>query len=130
MPRGKRLYSYVEVDDRTPVQKLSLLDQCRLILRKLTEDPANELKSEDSVTAEYLKLKADLIDFIKQHTEPIKKGTHKTVVVQISNAFKPVLREVLESAEINKYYNIRIAKPHIDYDIPVEYLLEISIKEN
>lgn len=128
MARGQKLYKYVEVDDKTPVQKLGLGDQLRLLLRKITEDPANDLKSEDAVTAEYLKLKADCTDFIKKAAEPIKQGKCKVAVVQVSNEFKPVLDEVLTSPEIASYYHIEIAKPKIDYDIPFEYLVRIRAK--
>lgn len=129
MARGQRLYKYVEVDDKTPVQKLGLMDQIRLLLRKLTEDPANELRSDDAVTAEYLKLKADCTDFIKKAAEPIKLGKHKVVVVQLSNEFKPVLADVLRSNEIAQYYHVEVATPSIDYDIPFEYLVRIRAKD-
>lgn len=129
MPKGQKLYRYVEVDDKTPVQKLGLGDQFRLLLRKLTEDPANELKSEDAVTAEYLRLVADCTDFIKKSTEKLRLGVKEVVVVQLSNEFKPVLKDVLNSNSIRNYYDVRIASPKINYDIPYEYLLEISLKK-
>lgn len=130
MAKGHKLYSYVEVDDKTPVQKLGLMDQLRLLLRKLTEDPANELKADDAVTAEYLKLKADCTDFIKRAAKPLREGTNESVIIQISNQFKPVLKDVITSPDIANFYDIKLAKPKIDYDIPLEYLLEISNKKN
>ena len=130
MPSGKKLYSYVDVDDNTPVQKLKLSDQFRLLLRKLTEDPANELKADDAVTAEYLRLRADLTEFIRKASEPLKLGKNTEVVVQISNAFKPVLKDVLSSPEIRNYYKIQVAAPKIDYDIDFEYLLSIKLRKD
>lgn len=130
MAKGHRLYRYVEVDDKTPVQKLKLMDQLRLLLRKLTEDPANELKADDAVTAEYLKLKADCTDFLKKATKPLREGTRSVVYVQISNQFKPVLKAVLQSNDIRNYYDVRLAKPKVDYDIPMEYLVEMRNKQN
>lgn len=125
---GKKLYTFIDVDDKTPVQKLSIADQLRVILKKLTEDPANELKTEDAVTQEYLTLKANLSDFIEKSVTPIKKGKRSSVVMEISNIFDPVLKEVLDSPRIRKYYDVRIARPKIDYDIPFDILVELTVK--
>jgi len=127
--KEKRLYSYVEVDDKTPVQKLGIADQLRVILKKLTEDPANELANEDAVTRERLILKANLTEFLRKSVEPMKKGKHKTVVIEVSNMFDPVLKEVLESKAITDYYHVEIARPHVEYDIPLNILLRVSIKQ-
>ena len=54
MAEGKKLYSFVEVDDSTPIQKLKISDQLRVLLKHLTYDAANELKNDDIVTQEYL----------------------------------------------------------------------------
>lgn len=125
---GKKLYTFIDVDDKTPVQKLSIADQLRVILKKLTEDPANELKTEDAVTQEYLTLKANLSDFIEKAVTPIKKGKRSSVVMEISNIFDPVLKEVLDSPRIRKYYTVRVARPKIDYDIPFDILVELTVK--
>lgn len=125
---GTKLYSYVEVRDDTPLQKLTLGEQLRLLLRKLTEDPANELKSEDAVKIEYLQRKANLIDFIKKAAKPLVLGEHKIVLAQISNEFRPVLNEVLTSPEIANYYIIDVATPETEYDIQYEDLIRIQLK--
>lgn len=56
MSDRKKLFTYVEVDDSTPVQKLKFSDQIRVLLKRITEDPASELKSEEVFTTEYLTL--------------------------------------------------------------------------
>lgn len=126
---GKKLYTFVDVDDKTPVQKLSIADQIRVILKKITEDPANELKTEDAVTQEYLTLKSNLSEFIQRAVEPIKRGKHSTVVVRVSNAFDPVLEEVLNSKKITDYFTVEIARPNIDYDIPFDILVRFTVKK-
>lgn len=126
---GKKLYTYVDVDDKTPVQKLSIMDQLRIILKKLTEDPANELKTEDQVTQEYLMLQANLSDFIERATEAIRKGKRNSVVMQISNQFDPVLNDVLTSKKITDYYEVRIARPKIEYDIPFDIMVKLTVKK-
>ena len=59
------MYTFVEVDDSTPIQKLKIMDQLRVLLNSLVYDPANELKAEDAVTQEYLTLKANLSEFLR-----------------------------------------------------------------
>lgn len=62
MASGKKLCTFVDVDDSTPVQKLSVLDQLRVLLHQLAYDDATELKKQDAVEQEKLVLKADLLD--------------------------------------------------------------------
>lgn len=126
---GRRLYTFVDVDDKTPVQKLSIGDQIRVILKKITEDPANELKSEGAVTQEYLTLQANLSEFIQRATEPIRKGKRREVVVKISNMFDPVLNEVLSAKYITDYYNVKVARPKIEYDIPFDIMVKLTVKD-
>lgn len=123
------MYTYVEVDDKTPVQKLSIWDQLRVILKKITEDPANELANEDAVTREYLTLKANLTTFLQKSVEPIKRGKRTQVVVRVSNVFDPVLKEVLNSKTFTRYYDIEIARPDVDYDIPFDVLIRMTVKK-
>lgn len=126
----KQLYTFIEVDDKTPVQKLSIADQLRVILKKITEDPANELANEDAVTRERLTLKANLTEFLRKSVEPIKRGKRQEVIIEVSNMFDPVLKEVLQSKAIKDYYNVEIARPRVEYDIPLNILLRITVKRH
>lgn len=126
--KRQRLFTYVEVDDKTPIQKLSIKDQLRVLLKRLTYDEASELKSEDAVTINQMQLKADLLDFIQKATEPISKGEHKKVKLSVSNQFDPVLDEVLESKSIVSFYEVVVLRPDIEYDIPyfIHVILEVK----
>ena len=129
MAGEKQLYTFIEVDDKTPVQKLSIADQLRVILKKITEDPAHEWANEDAVTRERLMLKANLTEFLRKSVEPIKKGKRREVIIEVSNMFDPVLQEVLQSKAIRNYYNVEIARPKVEYDIPLNILLRITVKK-
>lgn len=129
MSEGKKLYSFVEVDDSTPIQKLSIMDQLRLLLKSFTYDAANELKNEDIVTQEYLTLQANLSDFLRRATEPIRKGKRKEVIVSISTYFNPVFDTVINSREIRDFYDVAIVKPKIDYDIPYDIMVRLKVKD-
>ena len=130
MAQGKKLYSFVEVDDRTPVQKLSISDQLRVLLKHLTHDPANELRTEDSVTTERMILKANLSDFLRKATEPIRAGKKREVIVNISNKFDPVFNEVISSHEISDFFEVSVVRPKIEYDIPYDFMVKLRVKES
>lgn len=129
MAKGKRLYTFVDVDDSTPIQKLPLLDQLRVLFKSLTYDDANELKNEDIVTSEYLTLKANLLSFLRTATAPIRNGRRREVVLAISSQFQPVFNEVMRSKEITDYYHVSIARPKTDYDLPYDTLVRLRVKD-
>ncbi len=130
MASEKRLFTFVEVDDKTPIQKLSLSDQLRVLLKQFTYDPANELKNDDIVTTEYMTLKANLSEFLRKATEPLRSGDKHEVIVNVSTTFNPVLNEVLDSHEIKDFYYVSVVKPKIEYDIPYDYLVRLVTKKN
>lgn len=129
MADRKKLYSFVEVDDSTPVQKLKISDQLRVLLKHLTYDPANELKSEDAVTQEYMTLHANLSTFLRKATDPIRKGKRKEVIVNVSNKFDPVFDDVIKSREIADFFEVSVVRPKIEYDIPYDFMVKLRVKE-
>lgn len=130
MATGKRLYTFVEVDDSTPVQKLKISDQLRVLLKSLTYDAANDLKNDDIVTQEYMQLRANLTDFLRKATEPIRSGQNHEVIVNISTHFNPVFDEVINSPEIRDFYDVAIVEPKIEYDIPYDKMVRLRVKAN
>lgn len=129
MPRGKKLYSFVEIDDSVPIQKLKIMDQFRILLKHLSYDAANELKSEDAVTTEYMTLKANLSDFLHKATDPIRRGDRKEVIVNISNVFDPVFDDVISAHEIKDFFDVAVVRPKIDYDIPFDFMVKLTVKK-
>ena len=129
MAEGKVLYTFVEVDDSTPVQKLTIRDQFRVLLKSLTYDPANELKNEDIVTQEYMTLRANLTDFLRKATAPIRRGDKHEVIVNISTKFNPVFNDVMQSHEIADFYDVAIVTPKIEYDIPYDVMVRLRFKD-
>jgi len=125
----KKLYSYIDVDDSTPIQKLKVLDQIRILIKQWTTDPANELRNEDYATNELLTMKANLQDYIYKATAPIRSGQKKNVVVTVDAKFKPVLKEVLCSSEIANYYIVQVAEPKIDYEVQYDIMVKLIVRE-
>ncbi len=127
--KGRKLCTFVDVTDETPVQKLSVTDQLRVLMHQITYDEASELSNQDAVEQERLILKADLLDFLHKSTEPIRRGKTKRITVQVSSKFLPVLDDVLSSRSLVKQYTIKVAKPKIDYDLPFDILVRLAVKE-
>lgn len=130
MTDGKKLYSFVEVDESTPIQKLKITDQIRVLLKHFTYDPANDLRNEDVVTAEYMRRKANLSDFLRRATLPIRKGEKREVIVNVSTEFQPVFDEVIKSHEIADFYSVAVVYPKIEYDIPYDFMVRLRVKDN
>lgn len=128
MGRAKRLFSYTQIDDRTPIQKLSLSEQLRVLLRQITHNEKNELETEDAVTHEYLTMRANLLEFIYKATKSIREGKHTSVLLSVSNQFDPVLDEVLNSSQVKNFYNVTVERPDVDYDIVYFIHVRLEVK--
>lgn len=124
----QKLFTYVEVDDNTPIQKLGIKDQLRVLIQRLTYDDATELKTEDAVTINQLTLRANLLELIHKATDPIRKGKRHKVTIMVSNMFDPVLEEVLASSTIANYYDVEVQRPDIEYDIPFFVTVKLEVK--
>ena len=106
--KGKKLFSFIAVDDDTPIQKLTFSEQLRVLIQRLT----NESK--------------ELLEFLHKATEKVRQGEHHSVTVSVSSRFKPVLEDVLQSTSISTYYTYTVDEPEIDYD--VEYYIQITLE--
>lgn len=128
--KEKKLYTFVDVDDNTPIQKLSLSDQMRVLIHQATYDDANELRNEDIFTTEYMTLKANLSEFFRISTEPIRRGERKEVILNVSSKFLPVYKDVVTSHEIADFFDVAEVKPKLGYDIPYDFLVRLTVKAN
>lgn len=129
MANGKVLYKFVAVDDSVAIQKLPLSDQFRILFRSLTQDETQELEAEDIVTREYLTRKANLLEFLRKATAPIRNGTRKEVIVIISSEFNPVWNEVINSREIKDFYTVTEVRPKVKYDLPYDFMVRLRVKK-
>ena len=129
MRQGKKLFTFVEVDANTPIQKLSVLDQFRVLIKKMANDDAAELKADDAVTQNLLHLKDELIGFLDKAVEPNRQGKRFAVSVSISSDFEPVMDEVLQSSRFKNYYNITVTKPDIEFDVTYQIRIDLVAKE-
>lgn len=126
IPKGQKLFSFLEVTDDTPIQKLSVLEQFRLLIRKLSNADSEQLRADDAETVYALQLQADLLEFFQKATEKVRQGAEKKVTCQVSSKFLPVLNDVIESASISPYYEVAVETPDIEYDI--DYFIKVTLE--
>lgn len=124
--RGKKLATFIDVDDSTPIQKLTILEQFRVLVHRLTREDREQLKADDAATVYELQLRANLLEFLHKATNNVRNGKHSSVTVSVSSKFLPVLDDVLESSSIASYYTVTVNKPDIEYDI--EYFITITLE--
>lgn len=125
---GKKLFSFLEVTDDTPVQKLGVLDQFRLLVRKLSNSDAEQLKADSAETVYNLQLQANLQEFIHKAATKVRNGDEKSVTMQLSSKFLPVLDGVLNSPSIKPFYTWTIEKPEVDLDIDYFFTLTLEVR--
>jgi hypothetical protein len=127
---GKRLMEYVDITDNTPIQKLSALDQIRVLLKKMTHDDAAELQAENAVTRHSLELQADLSEILNKALDPLRRGQSSAVSVSLPSIYEKVLDDVFNNSRINQYYNTKISKPSVEYDgVPYNFRLDLEVKD-
>lgn len=124
--KKKKLFSFLEVTDEVPIQKLSALEQFRLLVRRMTNSDAEQLRAADAETVYQLQLQADLMEFLHKATEKVRAGGEKSVTMQISSKFNPVLQDVLEGSTIKPFYTYKIESPEIDLD--VDYFIRLTLE--
>lgn len=61
--KGKKLFSFIAVDDNTPIQKLTFSEQLRVLIQRMTNESKEQLKADDAETVYQLQLKANLLEF-------------------------------------------------------------------
>lgn len=126
----QKLSSYIEIDDHTPMIKLSIRDQMRVILNKMAHDDARELDNEDAFAISEAKRRANLEDFLRKATKPIREGVHTSVSLSISSEFDDILKDVLESPQISRYYTVKMVRPEVDYNVHFNILVRLEVRQD
>lgn len=119
---------YVDVTDNTPIQQLSAIDQIRVLLKKMTHDDAAELQAENAVTRHALELQADLSSILNKALDPLRRGQAKAVSLSLPSVYDSVLDDVFNNSKIKEYYNTKITRLEVDYDIPYNFRLDVEVK--
>ena len=127
--RKERVFTYVVDDGRVPIQKLPFGDQLRVLVKKLFYDESSELKRNDIVTREELRMYTNLVQFLTKATEPVRKNGKRSVTVELSSKFLKSLDKVMEVSKFTKYYTFEVEKPYVEYDIDYMFKLTMRVKE-
>jgi hypothetical protein len=128
LAKTQKIFSYVELDDSTPIQRLSIIDQIRVLLKHLARDDSAELDNANAVTVAEMQLRANLLSFLDKALDKIREGSHKSVTVDLSSKFEPVLESVLATPAIATFYSYKITRPDIDYGIDYFVRVRLEVK--
>jgi len=127
--KRETVFTYVIDDGRVPIQKLPIKDQIRVLIKKLLYDESSELKREDIVTKEELRMRTNLILFLNKATDPIRKKGKKSVTIRLSSKFSPALESVMANSKFLNYYTFEVSKPNVEYDVDYFFQLTMKVKE-
>lgn len=94
---GKEVSRSLMLTDDVKPQSLSLSDQIRLILSKLSNNDVAELEASTRLTTEYLEKVAKLSTFIDESIEEMKNRNEVSVTVKLGPVFRPYLQDVVDS---------------------------------
>jgi hypothetical protein len=129
--RGQVMYTYVAIDDKVPIHKLSLANMIRAIFLKLNESDRDELKNEAIVTKHYNTLRAELVDFFRKATLEIRKGNRKNVLVRVSSEYSPVIEGVAKEDSFASFYKFTIRAPRKTFPgVKFKYKVLIELRED
>lgn len=125
------VFTYVVDDGRVPIQKLSLMDQFRVLIKKLFYDESSELKRIDVLTKEEMRLKTNLIQFLTKATEPIRSEGKNSVTFSLHSKFLKPLEEIQKdtASRFYKYYTFEVIKPRVEYDVEYHVKVKMTVKE-
>lgn len=104
------------------------MDKLRYVLKHITYNPANELSNQDTYNQAYLELMANCYSLLYKASKPIRKGIHKSVTINVSSEFQPVLKEVITIPRLKRYYKITVKKPKTDYNIKFMFKVRMEVR--
>lgn len=127
MLRKEIVYNYID-DERVPIQRLTVLDQIRTLIKKVTSSSDSHLKGNKALLDKVSELEANLNEFLEQATKRLREGKEGYVKMEIDSMFKPVFDKVITSSRWTNYYNIKVEKPKTNLDISFLYIVEMELK--
>lgn len=131
MAKVEKVYEYISTSADIPIQKYSLLDTIRVLIQYFSKSSASELDKESEVDVELATMSANLSDFLKKVTAPIREGKHKAVLVRVPNMYDPVLEDVINNNKVLSHnYKVTIFKPDISYDVKFKYKILLQVIED
>lgn len=122
----KKVFEFVDVDANTPIQELSFIDSLRVLIKKITYNPEQELDAEDTADFEYLRLKANLLKFFRIALTPLRNGEKQEGTFKVPSVYTPVIEEVMNSPKLKTYYSITATYPKSDYTLKFDYIVEVK----
>lgn len=124
----------IKATEHTTLAKLSIFDQFKLLLKKVSNEDVAELDAAEKLSGVTLRMQASLQRLFTTAAEGLKDGQHKSVTLQVSSKFIPYLDDVIDPIKgMGRYYDFEIFTKdlpiNVDYNFVVKIKKKVSISE-
>ena len=126
---GEIVSTHIKVTENTTVAKMGVLDQIKLLLRKLSNDDAAELNAVQKLSASELKIKASLMRLFETAVEGFDSGEHTSVTLSVASRYIPYLDEVIDPTYgMGRFYDFTVHKKDLPATVDYKFIVEIRKK--
>lgn len=124
---GEVISTRIKATENTTLAKLGLFDQIKLLISKFNNDEVAELKAQETLSINALRMQASLEKLIRTAAKDIDGINHKSVTLSVSSKYIPYMDEVIdEKYGLGRYYNFTVHKKNLP--INVEYMFIIKVE--
>lgn len=117
----------VKPTESTTLAKLGIVDQFKLLVSKFNNNDADELKAQESLSVNALKMQASLEKLIRTAAEKIDGVNHNSVTLSVSSKYIPYMDDVIDAKHgLGRFYEFEVHKK--DLPITVDYKFIVIIK--
>lgn len=117
----------VKPTESTTLAKLGIVDQFKLLISKFNNNDADELKAQESLSVNALKMQASLEKLIRTAAEKIDGVNHNSVTLSVSSKYIPYMDDVIDKKYgLGRFYDFDVRKK--DLPITVDYKFIVIIK--
>lgn len=121
----KPLYTKVEINNDTQIDKLSLKDQLRLIGTKMFSTKESKLEDNMKISQKTLELETAFLKLINDSIAVMKDRGKTSVLLKVSSKFKEVYSTI---DYLKNYYNFEIVEDN-PIILGVDYFFKLRISE-
>lgn len=127
MAEKKEVYRSVKLTDDINAAELSVVDQIRLLLAKVSNADEAELDAQTKLSREKLRRVSALNRLLTTAIEKMQSKGESSVTIGVSSEFLPYIDEVVDDKfGLGRFYEIRVYKK--DLPSTVKHLFTVVIK--
>ena len=119
----------VVITDDTKLASLTVFDQIRLLLARLSNSGASDIDVAEKVSVDKIKHISALKTFLEKATNKLTELGKDSITIKLSSEFVPYIDEVMNGAsDFGKYYDIEVFRKNIPLSTPHYIIVRITKK--